>query len=98
MIDVSINFEKLIALLPGDIQEDPIAVGKWVNNTITGIKSTIEALGSDEVFIHADAIAVGPIDAEQPFHCDKCGEPPTEGSKFKCEHCGSLWVKVRIIK
>ena len=58
-IDLSINMEKLFALMPENIQDDPEAQRAWLNAMITEIKDVYASLEPDDAYVHSDVITVG---------------------------------------
>lgn len=58
-IDLSINMEKLFALMPENIQDDPEAQRAWLGAMITEIKDVYASLEPDDAYVHSDVITVG---------------------------------------
>jgi len=67
-IDISVQLESLLAMMPGEQRDDQEEVGEWIASAIGQVQSTYESLEPDDAYIHADFISVnrpvGAIDAQ----------------------------------
>jgi len=67
-IDIVIHLEKLLAVMPDEIKDDPAEFKKWVDGAIKEVKDVYKALQPDDAFIHLDPIevngSVGAVDAK----------------------------------
>lgn len=57
-VDVSIDFEKLAALMPASLENDPSAVQAWADSAIAAVQQIYSELEPDDAYIHSSVITV----------------------------------------
>lgn len=57
-IDLAIQLERLLAVMPAGTDRDPKALQEWVDAIITEIKAAYKDLQPDEAYVHTDVVAV----------------------------------------
>lgn len=66
-LDLSINLEKLLLLMPKNLAADPTKTKEWVEGAINEIKNLYSGLEPDDAYIHLDVVSVnrpvGALDA-----------------------------------
>ncbi len=66
-IDLAIDWERLTAMIPADLDNDPAKVQAWIGGTIREIQAAYSMLEPDDAYVHLDVVSVnrpvGTIDA-----------------------------------
>lgn len=57
-IDIAVQLESLLAMMPVDQRDDQEEVGKWITSAIGQVQDAYESLEPDDAYIHADFITV----------------------------------------
>jgi len=57
-LDVSVDMDKLISMMPEDLRDSPDEAQEWINATFTEIQNVYGSLQPDDAYIHGDSITV----------------------------------------
>jgi hypothetical protein len=67
-LDLSIDLDVLLKIMPAEYRTDPGAMAVWLDETVSQIRTTYEALEPDDAYIHASHITVnrpvGTVDSD----------------------------------
>lgn len=66
-VDIAVSLEKLATAMPADLEGDPEAVMKWVNEIVSEVQRVYASLEPDDAYVHTDTIEInrpiGTVDA-----------------------------------
>jgi hypothetical protein len=66
-IDIEINMDALKAVMPANLEDDPVAFEEWVNGAISQVEQIYRNLEPDDAYVHTSVIKinrpVGTVDA-----------------------------------
>ncbi len=57
-LDVAVLFDKLKDTMPSEIQSDPNAIVKWMNDIVGAVEEVYSSLEPDDTYVHSDSIEV----------------------------------------
>jgi len=57
-LDVGIDTDRLMGMMPDDLESDPDAVQEWLDAAFEEIRTAYEGLRPDDAYVHADYISV----------------------------------------
>jgi hypothetical protein len=60
-MDIAIVLEKLAEMMPQDLENNPEAFKKWVENLTAEVKAVYATLQPDDAYIHTDVVAVSTV-------------------------------------